>query len=81
MVHASFDSITEYQARIEAFWQMSAQDKIGSDIYQKWSDISRKLCYNIKCWLGHVSDQKGIVQVNTLTTQKISDVRLLFYLL
>ena len=36
--------------------QMSAQDKISSDIYKKWSDISINF---IRFLLGQMSDQSG----------------------
>ena len=39
---------------------MSAQDKICSDIYPRWSDISRNIYCSVTCWLGHLSNQTGI---------------------
>ena len=57
---------------------MSAQDKICSDIFQKWSDISTVALYfgSDICQI-----KLRFVQVNLKSARKMSDVRLLFHAL
>ena len=52
---------------------------IYSDISQQRSDISRNMYCSITLWLGHLSDQTGIVQVNAESVWEMSDnIRLLY---
>ena len=62
----------EHEIRTEKCSDMSAQEKICSDIYQKWSDITRNLCYNIRSLLRHT-------RWELYRSTSMSDVQLLFH--